>query len=81
MIDEKKRGRNVCTIDCINYKTLLFLKIKSMLLVTSSQGLKMDRDLDSWNPMELDYRNPRINSYREGIGQDLQHRDLSDLER
>lgn len=79
MIDEK-RGRNVCTVDCINYETLFFLKIKSML-ITSSQGLRMDRNLDSWNPMELDYRNPRINSYREGIGQDLQNRDLSDMER
>ncbi|KAL8615825.1 hypothetical protein ACOMHN_048533 [Nucella lapillus] len=36
-------------------------------------------ELNNWNPMEEHYRDKRANSYREGIGQDLQSRDISDV--
>ena len=34
--------------------------------------------LDLWNPMEDDYNNRRVNSYREGVGQDLQYNGTAD---
>jgi hypothetical protein len=29
---------------------------------------------ENWDPMALDYNDKRVNSYREGVGQDLQLR-------
>ena len=42
---------------------------------------KVDRSLDGWNPMETDYQDWRRNTYREGVGQDLQNREKSEVRR
>ncbi|XP_076466863.1 uncharacterized protein LOC143298070 [Babylonia areolata] len=39
----------------------------------------MEKVDGKWNPLEEDYKNRRYNSYREGVGKDLQNRDISDV--